>query len=222
MPSNIAPSTLLLIGPGCPHCAAVLQHLQGLIKQGEIGELRVVNIAQRPEIAADLNVRAVPWMRIGDFELEGAHTLGELREWIARSGNEHGVAEYFLDLLGHGQRGKLLTHLQRRPEHAAELFYLLADREAGIDQRVGVGSVLEELAEQGTLADWIEQLGELSRNADPTVRADALHYLAMSANATAKPLLETALTDTHEMVRDVAAEALAELAESLDQALTDR
>ncbi|MCB1735353.1 MAG: thioredoxin family protein [Gammaproteobacteria bacterium] len=211
MPSVSSPDVLLLIGPGCPHCAAVLQHLQGLIKDGSIGELRVVNIAQRPELAADLNVRGVPWMRLGDFDLEGAHSLSELREWIARASKEHGLAEYFLDLLGHGQRGKLLNHLQQHPENAVELFHLLADKDAGIDQRVGIGSILEEMAEQGTLSRWIDKLGELSRNPDATVRADALHYLALGASDDARPFLESARNDADDMVRQVAEEILEEL-----------
>lgn len=210
-----SPDVLLLIGPGCPHCAAVLQHLQDLIKQGRIGELRVIHIAERPQIATELGVRAVPWLRIADFELEGAHTLGELREWIERAGREHGIAEYFLDLLAHGQRGKLLKHLAGHPAHAGELFHLLGAAEATIDQRVGVGSILEELAEQGLLGDWLAPLTELAANSNPTIRADALHYLAMTASEEARTPLLAAARDDHEMVREVAAEALAELDEAL-------
>ncbi|MCU7801111.1 MAG: thioredoxin family protein [gamma proteobacterium symbiont of Lucinoma myriamae] len=55
----------LFIAPGCPHCPNVLQALSELIKDGEIAEMEVSNMALVPEKAQELNIRSVPWIKIG-------------------------------------------------------------------------------------------------------------------------------------------------------------
>ena len=61
----------MLLGTHCPYCPTVLKELGELVKSGVIGKLVVVNIEQHPEVARELGVRSVPWVRIGPFELEG-------------------------------------------------------------------------------------------------------------------------------------------------------
>ena len=78
--SNI-PEAVLLLSTQCPHCPTVLQGLSELVKQGVISRLEVVNINVRPEIAERHGIRSVPWVKIGDFELEGLHSPAELRRW---------------------------------------------------------------------------------------------------------------------------------------------
>ena len=43
------PAALLLLSPSCPHCAAVLEGLAALVKEGVVGRLQVVNVAVHPE-----------------------------------------------------------------------------------------------------------------------------------------------------------------------------
>ena len=76
--SALAPHAELLLAPGCAHCPVVLAALAELIKAGRIGRLEVINIASHPEEAEARGVRGVPWIRIGPFELSGAHTRQEL------------------------------------------------------------------------------------------------------------------------------------------------
>ena len=77
-----APSALLLIATGCQHCPSMLQSLSDLIKEGKIARLEIVNIVQDPERAQALNVRSVPWLKIGEYELIGLKTKTEILQWI--------------------------------------------------------------------------------------------------------------------------------------------
>ncbi len=80
------PDAELLIASGCAHCPVVLSGLAELLKQGRIGRLDIINIAAHPELAEARNARSVPWIRIGPFELSGAHSAQELAVWVERAG----------------------------------------------------------------------------------------------------------------------------------------
>ena len=84
------PDTLLLMGKQCPYCPTVLKGLQSLEATGVIGHLETVVIEDNPEIAAELGVRSVPWVRIGPFELPGLRAEEELREWAEKAGSVSG------------------------------------------------------------------------------------------------------------------------------------
>ena len=102
MPTTARPDALLLITSTCSHCPSVLQALSELVKAGHIGRLEVVNIGFHPEVAQHHSVRSVPWIRIGEFELEGRYLMAELRQWAERAGTPAGLAEYFHDQLKNG------------------------------------------------------------------------------------------------------------------------
>jgi len=82
---NKPADTLLLIAPGCPHCQSVLHSLSELVKNGDIGRLEAVNIAVHPEAAQEVNTRTLPWMRLGNYELSGNYSLGELKGWAEKA-----------------------------------------------------------------------------------------------------------------------------------------
>ena len=79
--STTPPEALMLLGTSCPHCPVVLDALSELVKQGVIASLEVVNLEKKPDIAEQLGVRTVPWVRIGWYELEGLHSRAELQYW---------------------------------------------------------------------------------------------------------------------------------------------
>jgi len=58
----------------------------------------------------------------------------------------------------------------------------------------------------------VPRLGLLSLHADARVRADACHYLGLTADAAARPWLEKRLSDEDADVREIAAESLNTLA----------
>ena len=122
-PSTI-PDALLLLAPGCPHCPAVLEGLSGLLKEGVIGRLEAVNVALRPERAAELGVRTVPWVRIGPFELEGAQAPAELRRWAEQADSLDGMADYFFQMLTSGRRARVEEMARQEPS----LRYILSHK----------------------------------------------------------------------------------------------
>jgi thiol-disulfide isomerase/thioredoxin len=205
------PDALLLLAPGCPHCPAVLEGLAGLVKEGAIGRLEAVNIAVRPERAAELGVRSVPWTRIGEFELEGVQTPGELRRWAGLCGTPRGLPEYFMHLLKNGRRDKVEAMARREPQRLLALVALLADAESSMAVRLGIGAVLEEFQGDTIAQVMIPGLGELTRHADALTRADACHYLSLIGGEGIVPYLQACLADENAEVREIAAETLEEM-----------
>ena len=208
------PDALMLLGTHCPHCPIVLQGLSELVKSGGLGALNVVNIEQHPEIAVELGVRSVPWVRIGSFALEGLRTPAEYRAWVLRAGTQEGMAAYQGELLSAGKVHSVVTLLQKDSSHFAALLLLLADTETELNVRIGIGAVMEELQAGELLRSMVMPLGELTKHADPRVRSDACHYLGLSGSHQALPIVQSLLGDPSEEVREIAQDTLILLKES--------
>ena len=202
---------LLLIAPGCPHCPAMLETLGRMVKAGELAELRVVNVAARPELAAQLRARSVPWLKLGPFELAGARSHAELKEWLARLSSPSAMADYLHLLLKEGRLDDGQELLRVGPAHLSDLLPILANPEAAMNVRLGANAILESQAGSAALAALLPQLAELARHADARVRADACYFLGLSARPKAASILAAALGDTDAEVREIAAESLARL-----------
>lgn len=202
------PDVLLLVGSNCPHCSAVLSILSDLVKLGRIATLEVINLEKRPDIADRENVRTVPWIRIGWFELEGLHSRVELEHWVENSSTSDGAIAYLSEVLASGRVNKVLGILQNKPLLVAYLLELLADADAGINVRLGLGVIIEELASTDMFKAYIPKLGELSQHLDARVRSDACHYLSLTNNREAIPYIKALLDDESIEVREVASESL--------------
>lgn len=213
--NTVPPEAQLLLSTHCPHCATVLQGLAELVKKGLIARLEVVNIQTRPDIAKQLGVRTVPWMRLGDFELEGLHSPAELRLWAERAGSASGLAEYYTDLFKHGQLPRALASIDKHPEHISVLLALAEDSDTELNVRIGVSAVIEDIAGSAILQNQLPALADLAQNADPRVRSDACHFLALTRSEAALEPLEALSRDTEAAVREVAKDSLEELREYL-------
>lgn len=209
------PDALLLLAPDCPHCPAMLESLGELLKQGVIGRLEAVNVATHPERAEKMGVRGVPWLRLGEFELHGLHSLDELRRWAGLSGTARGLAEYYAELLKQGQLARVLDAIRRRPQQLPALLQLAADPDTELTVRIGISAVMEDLQATDALRRHLDALIELSRHPDPRVRSDASHFLALTRSADARAALEALTHDPERAVREVAGEALEELVDAL-------
>jgi hypothetical protein len=204
-----APDALLLISSHCPHCTALLAGLAELLKRGVIARLEAVNVEQRPETAAALGVRGVPWLRLGPFELTGTRTPGELETWARRTWESAGMADAFHDLLKEGGLDQVLRLVATEPERLAQLLPILANPEASMNVRLGAGVAFEEYAGSEVLARLVPDLCTLAGHDDPRVRADACHVLGLSRSATARECLEARLKDASAEVREIAGDSLA-------------
>jgi thioredoxin-like negative regulator of GroEL len=209
-----SPDVLILIGTHCPHCPSVLAALADMVKQGEVGKLEVVNIEARPETAAALGVRSVPWIRMGNFTLTGLHSKGELQAWAKKAGSVEGTAEYLVELLSSGQVSDAVAYVKQHPESIEALLQLLGDAQQKINVKVGLGVIFEELEGSEMLRTAVDALGKLINNPSVEVRADACHYLGLTHAEKAKPLLEQCLLDDDEAVREIAGDSLEVLAEA--------
>ncbi len=209
------PDTLLFITSQCGYCPSVLQSLGELVKLGRIGRLEVVNVEARPDLAARYNVRSVPWIRVGEFELEGMHSRAELEQWIDRSGNPQGLMDYYSEHLAQGRLAKVTDSIRRNPAHLTALLSLAGHPDVDLNVRIGVSAVMEDFAGSELVQQHLPEVIALSRHDDPTVRADACHFLALTGSPAAIPVLETLNEDADSTVREMAGDSLQELRETL-------
>jgi len=206
--SDTPPDALMLLGTHCPHCPTVLQGLANMVKDGSLGTLKIVNIEQRGDTARELGVRSVPWVRIGSFELEGLRSEKELREWALKASTGKGLTDWLEELLSSGNLDKPLDRVRSEPAVMDALLELFTDPETGLNIRIGISALMEDLQETETLSAIVDRLGELTRHEDARVRGDACHYLALSGSPVAAAYIKPLLKDEDANVREVARESL--------------
>ena len=205
------PDALLFITPNCKHCPAVLQGLNGLIEQGRIGKLTVVDAAEHPKQAEEYGVRAAPWLRLGPFTLTGAQTPAELRQWAEWASGEEGIVHYVEHMLRQGGYQHAAAFIAGDPRRLKPLLSVIANPETNISVRLGVSGLIEAYAHTRELQQLIPQLGELTRHSDHRVRADACHLLGLTGSAAARTFVKHCLGDESEEVREIAEDAMEEL-----------
>lgn len=209
---NIAPpAVLMLMGPQCTYCGPMMQMLTELMKSGHITELRIVNIEKDPDIARQLAVRSVPWLQIGPFELQGSRTKQELQTWLERASSFSGVTDYLVELLAEGNIEYVNRLIKRQPQALHNIIELMADTEAKINVRLGVGVIIEDMAETEEFKMVIPRLLEYLSDEDARIRGDACHYLSLTRDLSCIPAIEKLLADDSEDVREIAQESLDEL-----------
>jgi len=208
MTINKAPDALMFLGSRCPYCPAVLEGLTHLLKSGEIGRLEIINIETRPEAAQEQGIRSVPWVRIGPFELEGQQTPGELKAWVERAASNEGVQEYIAKLFNTGGIVKAESLIKANPDYFMHLLDIFTDSETSLNIRVGVGALMEMLADDKIMHEHIEDLGRLTKHENPQVRLDACHYLSLTDLESTRKYIEPLLEDADSEVREVARESL--------------
>jgi thiol-disulfide isomerase/thioredoxin len=205
---QIPPDALLLIAPGCPHCASVLASLSELVKRGTVGRLEVVNIASHPEAAREAGTRTVPWTRIGSYELAGNYTLGELTSWAEKAAAGDNANDYIKELLEQQQLEEAVAYLKKHPDQLTALLELMQEEEQSLTVRFGIGAILEALAGSEPLQQLVPSLAELAEKGKANIRADAAHYLGLSGSPEAEPVLKKLLKDSNPDVREIAADSL--------------
>lgn len=210
-----SPKALMLLSSHCAHCPGVLDSLTKMIKNGVIGNLSVINLEQHPEAMQQYNTRSVPWVRIGKHELTGAQTLEALQQraqWARDEKNSvvHVVADFDF-LLSDGQASKVVDAIKKDATAMQAVMTLLGDPGTVLSTRIGIGVVFEEFAGSDILKTLIEDLGALTKHKDQRIRADAYHYLGMTADKSAMAFLEAGKTDKDKVVQEIASDSIEEL-----------
>ncbi len=201
-------SCLLLVGPGCPHCASVLTHLSELVKDGDLAKLEIVNVASDPELAQELGVRTVPWFRIGEMIFQGVHDMQELRDAIQRVSGANAMRDHFAEQLSHGQLEDVQAFVLEHPKHFDDLIALLIDPETPTDARIGVAAIFEDIGDNPLTIQAIPALKIAGGDGNPRVRADACHLLGMIPSRESRDILRAHKFDPDETVRQIAREGL--------------
>lgn len=212
MKQDNVPDAELLIASGCAHCPSVLAAMTELLKRGKIGRLDIINIATRPDAATARGARGVPWIKIGPFELVGAHTPSELAKWTERATQPEGRQDYLSELLTQGELEQAITTCRHDPDLLTALLDLATDLDTPFAVRIGVGAVFEELGPEGRLRDFVETIAtRLTNSPEPQIRADGAHFLGLTGSSAAIAYLQELSGDTDMQVREIAEEALQEL-----------
>jgi HEAT repeat protein len=191
----------------------MMQMLMEFMKLGLIAELRIVNIENAPELASELAVRSVPWLKIGPFELTGSRSKQELQLWIQRASSLDGVTDYLVEMLSEGNIKVASKLVHGYPKALENVIDLMADPEAKINVRLGVGVIIEEMAESETFKSVIPRLLDYLSNEDARIRGDACHYLSLTKDMSYIPDIERLLADASEEVREIAQDSLDDLRE---------
>lgn len=202
---------VLLVATGCAFCPQVHAGLEALHERGRLASLEIINIAEQPERAEQYAVRSVPWFQLNELEFDGVYAPAELERWVDIAGDDDAVTEYLDHLLGDGQLSKAEHYLRRHPQQLLALLPLFTDEGRRINVRIGVGAVLEGLADSIALDILVEPLGQLTKHMQVSTRMDACHYLSLTKSVNAVAYLQAALNDEHAEVRDIAKESLDEL-----------
>jgi len=198
----------LFIAPGCPHCPNVLQVLSELIKEGDIAELEVSNMALVPEKAQALNIRSVPWIKIGPFELVGSQTKGDLKTWIDRVQSDTGVQEYFSELLKTGELKKVIQLLKKEHELFKHLPPMIEDKKVAIGVKIGIGAIFEDFQGEDSIQALIPMLTKLLSSKNPNIRNDACYYLGLTESPDAIEAIQSLQNDEVPEVRETVIDAL--------------
>ena len=208
---NSSVSILMLMGTQCTFCGPMMQMLIELMKTGLLAELRVVNIETSPELVQQHGVRSVPWLQIGPFELAGSRSKKELQLWIERASSFEGLSEYLEEVLSEGKIEYANKLIQRYPQALENVIDLMADPQAKINVRLGVGVIIEDMAVSEEFKAVIPRLIEYLSNDDARIRGDACHYLSLTKDVSYVPAIKKLLSDENEEVREIAQDSLDEL-----------
>jgi len=207
----VPPSVLMLMSSHCSYCVPMIQILTDLMKAGKIAELRIVNIEMLPALAAEHGVRSVPWLQVGPFELAGARTKQELMLWLDRATHAEGMRDYLEEVLAEGNLAAANKLIEQNPQALHSVLELMADAEAKINVRLGIGVIIEELAETQPFKAVIPRLLDYLLSDDARIRGDACHYLSLTKDRAYVQEIEKLLSDANEEVREIAQDSLDEL-----------
>ena len=201
-------SATLFISGTCPHCPAMMLSLSSLIKSGKIARLDIFNIELNADAAKEHGVRAVPWVKLGPFELTGMRTQTELLQWIERIDDPSAMAAYFAEQITGGDLDKVLTTIETNPHLFNSLLQLMGTDDTSLSVRIGIGALMEDFAKGNLLNNNLDALGAYTLHPQARVRNDACHYLGLSHNPAAEKYIRPLLNDTDPEIREVATEAL--------------
>ncbi len=195
----------------CPHCPQVLLNLTDLLKAGDIASLQLLNISHFSRQAETLNIKSLPWVKIGPFEIEGLSSAHEYAKWARLVNTIEGLCNYLKLLLETGQLQKAGYVVESEDEGFDALIALLSDGKANITVRTGASALLEAYEGSQKLEQAMPVIAEMLKSDRVNIRADACYFLGLTHNPMAISKLKPMLQDGDSQVYELASESIEKL-----------
>lgn len=216
MAKNTKPDVLMFISESCPHCPAMMTNLINILKRGGLATLKIYNIDCHAQRAQQMNVRSLPWIKIGSFVIEGLCAASELEKWVRTESTLEGKRAYLVMLLESGKLHKAEEFLENEADGLPALLSLLADSETNISVRTGASALLEGLEGSKPLTNATKIITKMLYSDGANIRADACFFLGLTHNPGLIKSLAAMLKDSNEQVREIAEESIEKLSAYLD------
>ncbi len=221
MKSNLKTSAELFVATGCHHCPLILNELSEQLKKGNLASLNITNIAVDNEKAEKLNIRSVPWFSLENdisfMIFSGDHSAKEVQQWISASQTNMGMQHYIEDFLKNGQLMTITRVIQLKPALFSSVIAMLEDEETSMDIRIGLDALIENFSASTILQQHNAELVKLASTKNIRLQIDALHYIALTADAKNIELLKNKIKHNDPQIKEAAAEALETLNELLSK-----
>jgi len=221
MKPNTIASAELFVATGCRHCPVILNELSEQLKKGELSSLTVTNIAVDNKKAASLNIRSVPWFSLENdisyMIFSGDHSPKEIQKWLSTSQKSEGMQEYIEDYLSNGQLMTIVQVVKSRPAIFSELIKMLEDEDTSMNVRIGLDALIEQFTGSEMLQQHTADFIKIASGNNVRLQIDALHYIALTADASNIEYLKEKTLDKDEQVKEAAIEAI----ETLNDLLVD-
>ena len=205
-------SAELFVATGCSHCPVVLNELSEQLKKGAISSLNITNIAVDNEKASVLNIRSVPWFSLSNDHsymiFSGNHSAKEIQQWINTSQSENGMQEYIEEYLSSGQLLTVIQIVQLKPQIFSTIIAMLEDEDTSMEIRIGLDALIENFTASELLKLNAAAFKNIASTNNPRLQIDALHYIALTADAENKIFLQQMAEDKNQQIKDAAIEAL--------------
>ncbi len=211
-----APSTVsatLLLSTHCSHCSSLLESLSTLVKLAELRHIHIINIEAAPEIALKYAVRSVPWLKIGDYILTGVQDIAALRQRIEWTKNKAELVGKFDLMLSNAEAYQVVEIIQADNSKLDAILQLLEDPATIMSSRIGIGVIMEEFADTELMQSYRERLEKLLEAKEIRIRADAAHYLSLTASRQAIVALKKHRKDDNADVREIIEDSIEVLSE---------
>ncbi len=164
----------------CPNCRITVDSINRIAMESLI-EHHVVDVVMFPDLASKYDVRSVPTTIIGDFRIEGAMDLRDVKSWIEVSLNND-YSTYFADKLMNGELDLVKRTVLSNPRLSKVLGELMAHREFIV--RLGAMAAIESLwkINPDIVSSAKGEIRSLLRHRDVRIREDAAMMLGMIGN----------------------------------------
>ncbi len=204
----------IFVAPDCPNCPHMVRAANQLAAANPHVGVRVVDVTEHPQRAADIGVRSVPLTLVnGELTLVGVVSVEQLAEAItaAAGAGDAGIFRSLIDAGRFGAAARML--LDGRGREA----YLDQWRTSALESRIGL--VLTAEAALGLdprgLDALVSHLVKLLATDDAARRGDTADLLGMIGHPAARPALEGLLDDPVADVAEIASEALESLRDEI-------